>query len=708
MTEFLWEIGCEEIPARMLPMAIRELKSRFLSAVKENHLATPELTVECQGTPRRLVIMARHLAERQPDVEETRRGPSVKAAFDGDGKPTRAAQGFAKSCGVEVDALEKLETPKGSYLSYTMRIPGRSAEEVLAECVVDLVRSLPWPKTMRWGTGDFRFVRPLHSMTTLYNGKLIPLTLQDDALPKEEQISSSDTISGHRFLGPGPFQVTGIDSYLQAMEKGRIILDLDERKRMIREKSEALAVAESGTAVIDDALLTENASLVEWPEPLLGRFDEAYLDVPPEVLVTSMKSHQKYFPVVDENGTLKPCFVLVSNMTVSDPDVLIRGNERVLRARLEDAAFYWNEDRKTPLSDRRKNLEGVVFQAKLGTVAQKSQRMERLSAWLADKAGMGVDSEIVVRGAQLAKCDLVSGMVGEFAELQGIMGSYYALDSGEPKAVARAIREHYQPQGANDDLPESPEGRVLALADRIDTLVGCFGISLEPTGNKDPFALRRAALGVLRMLLDGDGVRLSLRELLGHAYDSFDPGVLDRDRDTTVGRVIEFFYGRLKALLKAQGVDHDPIASVQALGSDDMFDVVRRINALAAFKSHADYISLVSANKRIANILAKSAGNEETGGSVSTDLFADQAEKALYAALTQRTESVTRHAGSGNYEAALTDLAALRAPIDRFFDDVMVMADDPAIRANRLALMAILRGLFNQVADISQLVLPER
>ncbi|MBF0623579.1 MAG: glycine--tRNA ligase subunit beta [Magnetococcales bacterium] len=700
MSEFLLEIGCEEIPARMLPGAIGYVKERLETGLREAGLTFDR--VETHGTPRRLMAGVTGLAAAQPDRVEERRGPSLDKGFDADGNPTKAVLGFARSCGIDVGDLVRVETPKGIWLMGRIRQPGRPTADILPEILAALIREIPWPKTMRWGDGETRFVRPLHRVTALLDGQVVPLHL--------EHLTAGDEIDGHRFMAPGPHRVTGIAQYRETLLKARVMLEVAERERVIRAGAEALAAAAGGRAVIDDGLLSENACLNEWPVPLLGRFEERFLEIPPEVLTTSMKSHQKYFPVVDGQGAMLPCFILVANMVVPDPDVIVRGNQRVLRARLEDAAFYWREDRQMPLGARLDGLKNVVFQARLGSLWQKSMRLSRLAGNLA----AAVNPELVVTLATagcLSKCDLVTGMVGQFPELQGIMGGYYAQAAGLDAEVAGTIAGHYRPQGAADSLPDGRAAALLAIVDRLDTLTGCFGIGLVPTGAKDPFALRRAALGVIRMVTEGEGIALPLRRWIATAHAGYDQHGerLDQDVTAVVESLLGFFYGRLKSHLKAEGLDYDLIDAVQALGLDDLHDAMRRVRALAHFKGLPEYEALVAANKRIANILQQAyqgvvpAREVETGPAV----LRESAEQALFAAIPPLERQVAEHCAAGAYSAALETLAGLRENIDRFFEQVLVMDSDHAVRDNRLALLARVRNVFARVADVSCLVLPE-
>ncbi|MBF0142040.1 MAG: glycine--tRNA ligase subunit beta [Magnetococcales bacterium] len=699
MSELLWEIGTEEIPARMLPQALVDLRERLSGALTAAGLAFGE--VVCHGTPRRLVAIVSGLAGRQAELREERRGPAVKAAFAEDGTPTRAAMGFAKGLGVEVEALTRVSTPKGDYLGYTLVREGKAAVAVLPGLLRETLEGFPWPKSMRWGEGKMRFVRPVHWLLALLDGE--PLRVET-----EDGLVSGRQTRGHRFFGMGPHAVRDVAHYRELLAANRVMLEIAEREAAIRAGVMRLAGEVGGVVADDPGLVSENACLTEWPVPLLGRFSEGYLAVPGEVLVTAMRHHQKYFAVRDAAGHLLPCFILVANREGgAEAEVLIRGNERVLRARLEDAAFFWHEDRKHRLRERLPALDAVVFQARLGSLGAKAVRLSRLAAEVA--ASLLPDQvELAREAGLLAKCDLVSGMVGQFPELQGVMGGHYARHDGLAEGLAVALGEQYQPQGAGDRLPASPLGRVLSLADKLDTLAGCFGIGLVPTGAKDPFALRRAALGIIRMVTTGEGVALPLRRFLGLAHDHYAPGVLDRSREESVAALLEFFYGRLKAHLKADGFDYDLIDAAQALGLDDMADVVARVVALGDFKRSEAYVALVRANKRIANILGQ-AGMSGVEGDAEVDSrwLREEEERELHAGVRTVAVRVEGWVRSRRYGEALAELAGLRERIDRFFDRILVMAEDAELRRNRLALLAFIRRTFNQVADISRLVLPE-
>ncbi len=696
MTEFLWEIGCEEIPAGMLAGGIG-----FLAEAMERHLREAGLylaattRIESEGTPRRLMVSVTGMGDRQADRVEEMRGPPVDRAFDAMGRPTKAAEGFARSCGVSVDQLQRLETAKGTYLCHTIQQPGQETAQLLPGIMTRILEEFPWPKTQRWGAGRMRFVRPVGWMVAVLNGATLPFVTVDG-------LAAGRQTQGHRFMARGPFEVSGIADYRKAMIAGRVVLEMARRRQIIEEGVHRLAAGEGGQALVSAELLLENANLTEWPQPLLGRFDPTYLAIPPEVLTTSMKNHQKYFPITDAKGALFPCFVAISNSEVTDTTLVVRGYERVLRARLEDAAFYWAEDRKQPLENRLDLLKKVVFQARLGSLYDKTERIERLALRLAQGAGHRVDPNHVRLAARLCKCDLVTGMVGQFPELQGIMGGYYAQHSGADPVVVRAIREHYRPQGAADGLPENLEGRLVSMADKLDTLVGCFGIGLVPTGAKDPFALRRAALGVIRILLDDGGVRFRLLGVLESAWDAFAPGVLELSRRQTVDNLMAFIYGRLQNHLKTHGFEHDLIDSVQVLGLDDLLDVRQRVGALDQFKKLPSYGALVAANKRIANILQK-ATEDWQHHPLDVAAFADATEKVLFEQVETTAQVVGAAVARGSYGVALDHLARLRPAIDAFFEQVLVMDPDPFKRLNRLALLSRVRGVFQNVADVSRL-----
>jgi len=684
--DLLVEIGTEELP----PRALRRLADSFADGVRaglDDAGLTPART-RTFATPRRLAVLALGVPEAQPDRESTRRGPALSAAFDDDGNPTRAAQGFARSCGVDVEALERLETDKGTWLAHRVFERGRAAAELVPELVERALGRLPIPKRMRWGARSEEFVRPVHWVVLLFGDQALEATVLGVAAGRQTR--------GHRFHHPEPLYVAEPGGYAPLLEtEGHVLADMDVRREAIRAQVAEAAQAVGGRAVIDEALLEEVTALVEWPVALHGSFDTRFLEVPAEALVSSMQDHQKYFPVVDEAGALQPYFVTVANIESRDPEQVRAGNERVIRPRLADAAFFWEQDRQTSLAARARRLATVVFQDRLGTLLDKQERVAELAATVAE--ALGGDAGLARRAAQLAKCDLLTHMVGEFPELQGIMGRYYATHDGEPAEVATALEEQYWPRFAGDALPRTPTGRALAIADRLDTLVGIFAIGQPPTGDKDPFALRRAALGVLRTLLEGPQ-ELDLRELLHRAAGAFPAGLRAGD---VVGEVFDFMMERLRGYYLEEGIPADVFEAVRSVGPTRPLDMERRLRACMAFRRLPEAESLAAANKRIRNILRKT--DETIPPEVSAEALREPAEQALAGQLKALEARVAPLLEGGDYTGALRELASLRAPVDRFFDDVMVMAEEPALRRNRLALLRRLGDLFLQVADLSRL-----
>lgn len=701
MAELLLEIGCEEIPARMLPEALNHLKSALESALAGATLDHGELV--CHGTPRRLMAGVSGLAERQRDVEIIKRGPAAASAFQADGAPTPALQGFMRSSGATVALLERQPTPKGDYLIFRQQVPGRLASEVLPGLLVEIIRAFPWPKSMRWGNGDLRFVRPLHTLTALLDGAVLELSLP---LDENTALVAGNQVLGHRFMSPGPHQVSGIADYIRVMTSAWVMLNLEDRKAHIRRRVTELAAEVGGTPMLDEGLVSETACLTEWPVPLLGRFDERFLEIPPEVLVTSMKYHQKYFAIRGGDGKLLPCFVAVANVEASDPTVLVRGYQRVLRARLEDAAFYWNEDRKVALAERREALRNVVFQAKLGTLFAKTERMALLAGVIAHKVAVSQIAQ-AVQAAELCKCDLVTGMVGEFPELQGIMGAYYAREQGVTDEVAAAIREHYQPQGGKDSLPSSDLGAIVSLADKIDTLVGFFGVGLEPSGNKDPFALRRAALGVIRIIREKRW-DLPLLHLFGHAYSYYGSGLLMPAMEETIEKLGSFVKLRYEYHLINSDVLYDIINSVMAhesFGRFDLVDASERVEAVSEFKKLDACEELVATNKRIRNIVQQYIAKISATLPLKVDdLLMGDEEKILHRVYERCRLQVENLLLEKKYTEAMKVLSELREPINIFFDKVMVMVDDPRVRDSRIALLHHVLETCSAVAVISELV----
>ncbi|GAA0559330.1 glycine--tRNA ligase subunit beta [Halomonas salifodinae] len=681
---FLLELGVEELP----PGAIDSLAEALAEGLRRG-LSEAEIdfgTIRAHATPRRLAVEILELADKQPDREVERRGPALAAAFK-DGQPTKAAEGFARSCGVGVDELIHLETDKGTWLGYREQQQGEATTALLPAIADKAIATLPVPKNMRWGASRIEFSRPVHWLVMLYGDRVVEAEILG--------LTAGRTTYGHRFHAPEAIELAHADGYLATLEEAYVLADRHKRRERIREQVLAEAECQEAEAVIDEALLDEVSGLVEWPVALTGSFDERFLEVPPECLISSMKANQKYFHLLGSDGKLKPLFITVANIESRDPQQVIEGNERVIRPRLADAAFFYDTDRKTPLAERRDGLASVVFQQQLGTLADKADRSAVVARHIAEH--IGGDALHAERAAQLAKCDLVTEMVLEFPELQGIMGCYYARQDGEPEAVARALYEQYLPRNAGDEIPRSPTGQAVALADRLDTLTGIFGIGQRPTGTKDPFALRRAAIGVLNILVKGE-LDLDLRELLTLAVEQHRE--LPK-AEGLVDLVLDYMLERFRAWAQDEGMAVESYLAVRARPVTKPLDFARRMRAVHGFAARDEAAALAAANKRVSNILAK----QEHDGSTRVDpeLLQESAEQALHQALAARREEVAPLFRAADYSAALDRLAALREPVDTFFDEVMVMAEEPAVRNNRLALLADLQALFLEVADIAEL-----
>ena len=680
----LVELGVEELP----PAAIDRLSDALAEGIRQG-LSEAEVSfanVTAYASPRRLAVHVSELADKQPDREIERRGPALAAAFK-DGQPTKAAEGFARSCGVEVSELIHLETDKGTWLGYRERQQGERIERLLPGIVDKAVTGLPVPKNMRWGASRIEFSRPVHWLVMLYGEQIIEA---------ETLGLSADRLTyGHRFHAPGAITLAHADDYLEALENAFVLADRQRRRERIREQVLAEAEVQDAQAVIDETLLTEVSGLVEWPVALTGSFDERFLEVPPECLISSMKANQKYFHLLDEHGKLKPLFITIANIESHDPEQVIDGNEKVIRPRLADAAFFYDVDRKTPLAERQAGLASVVFQQQLGSLADKARRSAVVARAIAERIdGDGAHAE---RAALLAKCDLVTEMVLEFPELQGIMGCYYARQDGEAEEVAQALHEQYLPRFATDEIPQTRTGLALALADRLDTLTGIFGIGQRPTGAKDPFALRRAAIGVLNIMVKAE-LDLDLRELLSLAVAQHQQ--LPK-AEGLVDDVLDYMLDRFRAWAQDEGMAVESYLAVRARPVTKPLDFARRMRAVHAFAARDEAAALAAANKRVSNILAKQDHDGST--TVAPQLLHEGAEQALHQALSARREEVAPLFQAGDYSAALDRLATLRGPVDAFFDEVMVMAEDPAVRNNRLALLANLQALFLEVADIAEL-----
>ena len=699
--DFLLELGLEELPPKAMPVLMQSLKR-----IIENALQAAELsfsTVETSGAPRRLMLLIRGLATQQNNRKVERRGPAKQAAYDAEGQPTRALIGFAKSCNAQVEDLELLETDKGAWMMFRADEPGRAVETILPELIQQALQQLPIGKRMRWGTSRNEFIRPLHWVVALYGDNILPLEIFGIASGRETR--------GHRAHSPGTMVVESVDGYCDQLRDARVIVDFETRKALIRQQIEEVigtvfpGAAENGIhAVIDEDLLTEVTALTDWPVAMVGRFEERFLEVPAECLISTMKENQKYFHIVGSDNSMLAAFVFIANLQSADPEKVVAGNERVVRPRLSDAAFFYETDRKQSLESRLPKLENILFQKSLGTVLEKSRRLEKLSAAVARL--VQADSAKAARAGLLSKADLVTDMVLEFPELQGIMGRYYAVHDGEPVEVAAAIEQHYWPRFAGDRTPDSAVGAAVALADRLDTLTGIFGIGQAPTGTKDPFALRRAALGVLRICID-HSLEVNLHELVGEAMAGYADGLgFESGLQQTV---FDYVFDRFRNLYEEQGVSSVAFLAVRKRPVTSPFEFHQRILAVEAFRSLPEAEALIAANKRVSNILAKSdtgevsSTNDESKGSVDESLLQSTEEKALYDRVVECEKTTRPLLDSGDFAQALQHLAQLKTVTDQFFDQVMVMTDDVALRENRLGLLRQLRSLFLNIADIAEL-----
>ncbi|MDI6907864.1 MAG: glycine--tRNA ligase subunit beta [Thermoanaerobacterales bacterium] len=687
--DFLLEIGIEELPARFLGPALVELAALARDLFDEQRLSYG--VVNTYGTPRRLVLYVQDLAEAQASLVREVKGPPAKAAFDIDGKPTKAALGFARNQGVAVEELVIRPVGQVDYVYAVREENGRPAVKILPEIAPRLITGLSFPKPMRWGNEDLKFARPIRWMVCLFGSEAVPFTVAG--------VTAGRLTLGHRFLNPGPHRLERAADYFGTMREAYVLVDPDERRQVVWEQVVEAAAAVDGRVAEDESLLEEVANLLEYPTAFPGSFPESYLRLPDPVLVTPMREHQRYFPVYGADGTLTNRFVGVHNGTPEHIDVIRAGNEKVLRARLADAAFFFEEDLQTPLAAKVDGLKKIVFQEDLGTVHEKVERLEALAGYLAEVFDLApAEREHALRAARLCKADLVTSMVYEFPELQGVMGREYALRSGEDPAVAEAVHEHYLPRSAGDDLPATLPGLVLALAERADNLVGAFGLGIQPSGSQDPYALRRQALGICHLLLERER-KLDLDGFFRKAHALYGPR-LKLDAGRVVEDLKEFLKQRLRVLFGERGLAHDVIDAVLAVPFHDILDAWRRAQALALFRDDPAFQDAYTALTRAGN-LARQA-REGTG--ISPRLFADPAEGELFAAYRKVREVMEPLLARGSYLEALRAAAALRPPVDRFFDAVLVMAEDPAVRENRLALLAAVAALGQRVADLGRLV----
>ena len=682
---FLVEIGTEELP----PKALKTLATSFADNV-EAELNQAGLTfdkIEWFAAPRRLAVKVLNLATQQPSKEIEKRGPAVSAAFDAEGKPTKAAEGWARGCGITVEQAERIATDKGEWLVHRAKIEGQPTKNLLNDIVANALAKLPIPKPMRWADKTVQFIRPVHTVTMLLGDELI----EGEILG----VASARTIRGHRFLGEKEFEIQHADQYPQLLrEKGSVVADFNERKAEILAKSQAKATALGGVADIEESLLEEVTSLVEYPNVLAAKFEERFLAVPAEALVYTMKGDQKYFPIYDKDGKLLPHFIFVSNINPEDPTAIIEGNEKVVRPRLTDAEFFFKTDLKQKLVDRLPRLETVLFQQQLGTLKDKTDRIEQLAGEIAKQ--IGADEAKAKRAGLLSKCDLMTNMVFEFTDTQGVMGMHYARHDGEDEEVAVALNEQYMPRFAGDELPKSLVASAVALADKFDTLTGIFGIGQAPKGSADPFALRRAALGALRIIVEKN-LPLDLEDLVKKSAALFGDKLTNQN---VVADVVDFMLGRFRAWYQDEGIAVDVIQAVLARRPTRPADFDARVRAVSHFRTLDSAEALAAANKRVSNILAKA---DAAIGEINLTACVEPAEKALAEAVLALRTEVQPLIAQGDYTAVLDKLANLRAPVDNFFDNVMVNAEDPALRQNRLAILNTLQDLFLQVADISVL-----
>jgi glycyl-tRNA synthetase beta chain len=686
MTEtLLIELGTEELP----PKALQILAKTFFAQIKAQ-LEKAELSfndIQWFATPRRLAVSVTELAACQADKIVEKRGPAINVAFDSEGNASKAAQGWARSNGISVEQAERLVTDKGEWLLYKAEQKGKSVAELIPAIVNNAIAKLPIPKPMRWGSSRTQFIRPVHTLTMLYGSEVI----DGETLG----ISASNVVTGHRFHSHGLVVIKHANDYQQALKEAYVIADFTERKTLIRQQITEKAKEINADALVDEELLEEVTGLVEWPVALVGTFDEAFLDVPAEPLIYSMKDHQKYFPVFTKKGELLNKFIFICNIESKDPNQVIFGNEKVIRPRLADAEFFFKTDKKQTLESRLKSLESVLFQKQLGTLAEKSQRIAKLSKNIAEL--LSLNSEYAYRAGLLSKTDLMTDMVLEFPQVQGTMGKYYALNDGEYSDVANALEDQYRPRYAGDKLPEGLIGCTVAIADKIDTLVGIFGIKQAPKGDKDPFALRRAAIGLIRIIIEKQ-LDLDIAQLIEQSINAYGDVLTN---DNTKADVIDFVMGRFKAYYQEQNIAIDVIQAVLVKKPTAPLDFEQRIKAVTYFKELPEASALAAVNKRVGNILAKFTGELST--EFNHTLASEEAEQQLAQIFTELTAKIAPLQAAKNYQAVLSALASLKAPIDNFFDNVMVMSDDESVKINRLTLLNQIRNSFYNVADISVL-----
>ncbi|MDA8100825.1 MAG: glycine--tRNA ligase subunit beta [Nitrospiraceae bacterium] len=684
--EFFLEIGTEEIPSRFIPPALENLKQLFAGLLAGGRVASTG-EIKAYGTPRRLILVATALDERQADLSKEVVGPPKKIAFGPDGAPAKAAQVFAEKNKVPVESLAVKTTDKGEYVVAKVEEKGGDTSAWLAQALPGFILSIPFPKSMRWMDKDIRFARPIHWIAAVFGGETVSFDLNG--------IKSGNLSRGHRFMSPGAFLVKDFKSFQLQCEPNYIVIDPEVRRSRIVKQVAELALSVNGKVLEDSGLVDEVINLVEYPVPVLGSFNKEFLRVPKEVLITAMREHQRYFSVVDNRGELLPYFITISNTKAEDMEVVRAGNERVLAARMSDAAYFYDHDITVKLADRVEGLKKVTFQEKLGSVHDKVERVRKLAVSLAGI--LGADAKAAERAAYLCKADLITGVVGEFPKLQGVMGGRYAALSGEDPRAAQAIEEHYLPRFAGDVLPKSPEGMAVGIADRIDTITGCFSVGLVPSGSEDPYGLRRQSIAILTMLFDR-GVHLSLASLVAEACRGFN---LAADASKKVNAdVLDFLRQRQAGMLTTEGLRSDVVDAALSVSFDDPLVAKEKVKALDGWRTSEDYQPLVTALKRAGNIVPKNFA-----GAVAESILRENAEKELFAAFSRIQGQVKDKTGSLDFRGALADIASLRKPVDAFFDTLMVMDKDEAVKNNRLALLAGITGLFSAIADFSRLEL---
>jgi glycyl-tRNA synthetase beta chain len=683
--ELLLEIGTEEIPAGFIIPAVKNLQQTLTAKFADLHLEHG--SIQTAATPRRLTVCVKNLIARQPDTVEEALGPPKKAAFDKNNQPTKAAIGFAKSRGASIDDLEIVSTPKGEYLLLRVAQKGKTTHEILTSLLPEIILSLPFPKSMRWGSGDFTFARPIHWLVALYDSAVIPFEIAG--------IHSNSVTQGHRFMATKNKAVTDYDHYLNHLRKAQVIADIEERRGAVIEEIHKAAKTAGGTIIPDEELVDTVTNLVEKPFGVCGTFEERFLALPKDVLITSMREHQKYFTVVDEKGSLMPHFVAVNNTEVKNHTITAEGHQRVLRARLEDALFFFNADQKRTLESHVNDLSGVIFQSKLGTMLEKTNRITKLAEIIAEDLAPVKIAE-TKRAAHLAKADLLTEMVNEFPSLQGVIGKEYALLNNELPDVAAAIEEHYMPVRSGEKLPQGMPGKIVSMADRIDTIAGCFGIGQVPTGTTDPFGLRRLALGLLHIIADSS-LAVSLGGYLEHAMALYEDKITT-DKKSAVEAARQFIKGRFTNDLNARGIPLETIEAVTSVAFDDPTDCRLRIKALHEMSNQETFTLLAGSFKRVMNIIKAHATDTVDGV-----LLTEPAEKKLYECFQAVEEEAMPSLETRNYNKAMVTILKMKEPVDTFFDEVLVMAEDDAIKNNRLSLLAAIAGLFLKIGDFSKM-----